>query len=143
MNYYKIYKDGMIVDVNHLFFRYQTKYGRIVPCQPRDAQLITDSKRTKFYTTNWLLPIEKEIPGVISIEAEEISKEEYLELKAELDLGKPVQPAPLEEAPVEVIREEAKAPERVFTPFEVKALLKNMEERIAKLESQINELTKN
>lgn len=139
--YYKIYKDGMIVDVNHLFFRYQSKYGRIVPCQPKDAQLISDSKRTNFYTTNWLHILDVEVPGVSFIEAEEISKEEYEKLKKELTFGKPVPEAPVEEipaAPVEMVEEQ---PEKVLSPIEIKEIINSLEKRIEKLENIIQKLS--
>lgn len=139
--YYKIYKDGMIVDVNHLFFRYQPKYGRIVPCQPKDAQLICDSKRTNFYTTNWLHILDVEVPGVSFIEAEEISKEEYEKLKKELAFGKPVPEAPVEEIPAAAIEMVEEQPEKVFSPIEMKEIINSLEKRIEKLENIIQKLS--
>ena len=90
MNYYKIYKNGIVVDVNHLFFRMQSKTGRIVKCEPKYAQLIKASIGDEYYTTEWLLPLEKEQPGVISVHAVEIDESEYKNLKEQLQTGEQI-----------------------------------------------------
>lgn len=136
MNYYKIYENGIVVDVNHLFFRVQAKFNRIIPCEPREAQLIKASKEEKYYTTNWLLPLIKPLPSVTSIEAAEIDEEEYNKLRAQLDQDEVILPAAPEiESVVETTNVVEKEPERVVS-------MKELFDRIQSLEAELNELKK-
>lgn len=136
MNYYKIYENGIVVDVNHLFFRVQPKFNRIIACEPRHAQLIKASKEEKYYTTNWLLPLVKPLPGVTSIEAVEIDEEEYNKLQTQLSQDEVILPATLEiERVVEKEKVVEKEPERVVS-------IKELFERIQTLEAELNTLKK-
>lgn len=136
MNYYKIYENGIVVDVNHLFFRVQTKFNRIIPCEPQYAQLIKASKEEKYYTTNWLLPLIKPMPCATPIEAVEIDEEEYNRLRAQLDQNEVILPAVPEIEPVvektDVVEKE---PERVIS-------MKELFDRIQSLEAELNDLKK-
>ena len=92
MSYYKIIKNGEIIDVNNLYFRYQSKRMNLINCEQESAQLIQSSDEKSFYRTGWLKPLPKGIEHEW-VEAILISKEEYDKLKEELKLYSVVVPA--------------------------------------------------
>ena len=137
MKYYKILKDGMRVDVNHLFFRGQQKFGRIISCNPEHAQLICSSDGTQFYTAKGLRMLEKELPNVFEVEMKIISEEEYNELKAQLEDVKEIMPQIVELEPVPTQKQEVeKEPEKVMTMTEMWAKITKLEKIIEDLKSK-------
>ncbi len=120
MNYYKILKDGMVIDVNYVFLRWQEKHRILIGCEAADAQYIQSSDGMEVYRVRWLNPVNSDAPVFPVVEAEEISEEEYLELRKQLDEGlTPVEPEP--EPPAEPELEEPELPaETVMTVGEMR-----------------------
>lgn len=87
MNYYKILKNGVVTDANHVFLRWQPKHRILIGCEAADAQYIQSSDGMEVYRVQWLNPVNLDAPVFPTAEAEEISKEEYLELRGRLDEG--------------------------------------------------------
>lgn len=136
--FYKIYNEDMVVDVNHLFFFYEEKYGRIIECPFKHAQLISDSKGTKFYTTDWLCPLDVHVPGVTSVKAAKISEEEYKKLYEELQLGKTIVEVeePIEAATLNDENVSTPETEKVMTVSEMRNKINELEEIIKTLLSK-------
>lgn len=138
MTYYKIYnKDGVIVDVNHLFFRYQPKFSRIINSEVKTAQLISSSDGTEFYTTSWLYPLSYKIPGVTEVKAEIISEEEYNKLYNELQLGFGIKEEEVEEIQAASLKTESvDVEEKVMTVNEMRIRIKELETIVKQLLSK-------
>lgn len=135
MFYYKIIKDGIVIDVNNTFYRYLTKHRNIVKCDSKYAQLIKTSDGKNFYTAEWLMPLPEGVKHEI-VEAKIISKEEYEELKSKLSSDLTIREdssmssAAADEEPV---IEPEKAQEEVMSVTE-------MRQHILKLEALVKEL---
>lgn len=134
MFYYKIIKDGIVIDVNNTFFRYQKKHKNIVSCGSRYAQLVQTSDGKDFYTTEWLMPlpegVEHEHADIVII-----PEEEYNELKAKLALDEPIR--------FEEPREAAFVEEEVAPVIENSAepmTATEMRKRILELETLVKQL---
>lgn len=88
MTYYKVIKDGEIIDVNHIFLKWQQKHNLLLSCDVSEALFIQSSDGTQIWRVDWLNRIPQECNySFESIEAVEITKEEYESLKKQLDLG--------------------------------------------------------
>lgn len=97
MNYYKIIKDGIVIDVNHVFLRWQEKHRILIGCDASDAQFIQSSDGEEIYRARWLNPYPTEAGEYETVEAVEISEDEYIDLRQMLDLGeRPEMPEPEE-----------------------------------------------
>lgn len=91
MTYYKVIKDGEIIDVNHIFLKWQQKHNLLLSCDVSEALFIQSSDGTQIWRVDWLNRIPQECNYRFeSIEAVEITKEEYESLKKQLDLGETV-----------------------------------------------------
>lgn len=131
MTYYKILKNGMIVDVNHLFFRVQEKHKRIVACDSKYAELIGSSDGNEFYTAYGLRQPKYTPSGVEQVEMHFISEEEYNDLKAQLEDVKEIEPPVVEIEPVSISEPAVeKDPDPIMTVAEMRT-------KIAKLEKII------
>lgn len=139
MIYYKIYKNGVVVDVNNKFFLRQPK-GRIIQVSsPKHANLISNSDKTEYYTVGWLNFLEN--PGNIQrAEATMITEEEYNSLCEQLQTGKIIEEVeePITELPpqVEVIESEPEA-EPVMTVSEMRNKINELETIIKQLLSKM------
>jgi hypothetical protein len=132
MTYYKIIKDGMVVDVNNKFFRYQKKYMNIIQCDPKYAELIQSSDGKTFYGTGWLRPLPQGVSHSF-IDAVLISEEEYLQLKEQLAQVEAIMEPVVEETPIE--REEVQEipQETLLTISALYNKIKSLEEEIKNL----------
>ena len=138
MIYYKIYKNGIVVDVNNKFFLRQPK-GRIIQVDsPKYANLISNSDKTEYYTVGWLNFLEN--PGSIqSAEATMITEEEYNSLYEQLQMGKTIEEVEepiIELPPQEVVEDEPEA-EPVMTVSEMRNKINELETIIKQLLSKM------
>jgi hypothetical protein len=140
VKYYKVIKDGVIVDADHLWLRWQTKHRIMLACEPEEAQFIQSGDT--IYAANWLNPAPAELDGqyekipikgakeCLDFYAEEIGEEEYLSIRAQLDEGLELEDGSLEEAaPVEPEAEEEE-------PEVKKTTAQSMQEQIDALTQQ-------
>ena len=92
MNYYKVIKDGEVIDVNHVFLKWQRKHNILLSCQAVEGQFIQSSDGNNIWRVDWLNRLPEDFPGSYeSIEAVEITAEEYEELREKLELGESVE----------------------------------------------------
>lgn len=84
MKYYKVIKDGKVIDVldRLVFVKYQKKHDRMLLCAEKDAQAIMSSDNKYAWHENSLLAIPVE--GYDTVSLEEIDVYEYNKLKFEL-----------------------------------------------------------
>lgn len=91
MIYYKILKDGVVVDVNNVFLCWQKKHQIMIVCEPEKAQFIQKSDQSEIYRVDWLNPVPPELePKYQLVEAEPIPELEYLLLRDLLDNDKQI-----------------------------------------------------
>lgn len=92
MRYYKIIKDGMVVDANFVFLKW-TQNGAgmrfLETCDIEEAQYIQSYDQKEIYRVRWLNPVEDggEFP---TVEATLIDEAEYNEIREQLDGGEPI-----------------------------------------------------
>lgn len=88
MTYYKIIKDGIVIDANYVFLRWQAKHRTMLACKPEHGQFIQSTDQQEIWTVDWLNPIPDELAGAYDvIEAVEITADEYAALRKQLDNG--------------------------------------------------------
>lgn len=97
MNYYKIIENGTVIDANFVFLKWQRKNNILIGCDASEANFIQSSDQEKVWKVDWLVPAEADAGEYPPITAVEITKEEYDELRAQLDIGEtPAEPEPEE-----------------------------------------------
>lgn len=133
MTYYKIIVDGSVVDAAFTFLRWDGRLNRLLGCEPTDAHFIQSSDGNTVYRVGWLNPVPNAVNGMYeSVEAAIIGKQEYLDLRAQLDEGEtvpepaeqeidPDQPAPSPEQPEQ---------EQPMTVAQMRAKIIELEEQI-------------
>lgn len=100
MNYYKVTANGIVIDANFVFLKWQQKHGILVGCDAAEGQFIQSADQSKVWRTPWLNPAPKEAGLYETVEAVEITEEEYIKLRKQLDDGdtpieaEPEQPNP-------------------------------------------------
>lgn len=132
MNYYKVIKNGTVIDVNFAFLKYQPRNRILVGCRAEEANFIQSSDMTKVWRVKWLKPVGKEAGEYETVEAVEITESEYLSLKSQLEDGAEVttQKEPEPEAEAEPIIE-------METPAAEVMSVGQMRRKIARLEEQV------
>lgn len=99
MTYYKIIVDGSVVDAAFTFLRWDERLNRLLGCEPKDAHFIQSHDGNTVYRAGWLNPVPEAASGLFdTVEAAIIEKQEYLDLRAQLDEGETV-PEPVEPEP--------------------------------------------
>lgn len=134
MNYYKIIENGTVIDANYVFLKWQKKNNILVGCVPSEANFIQSSDQEKVWRVDWLIPAEAGAGEYPTATAVEITKEEYDELRAQLDAGQePVEPEPfVPEEPSEPEDTGEQAGEKVMS-------VEEMRRRIVVLETALEE----
>lgn len=103
MTYYKVIKNNEVIDVNHVFLKWQERHNLLLSCDVSEALFIQSSDGTEIWRVDWLNRIPKNCTySFESIEAVEITAEEYIELKKQLDLGETVPDTAPDEPPGEI-----------------------------------------
>ena len=121
MKYYKVISNGLVIDANYVWLKWQTKHRILLGCEPHEANYIQSSDQTHVWRVQWLNPVPADAPTFETVEAVEISEEEYLEIRKQLDDGFEV--VVPEEIPEEEIPEDTtiEAPSvEVMTPEEMR-----------------------
>lgn len=136
MKYYKVISNGVVIDANYIWLKWQTKHRILLGCEAHEANYIQSSDQEKVWRVQWLNPVPAGAPTFETVEAVEISEEEYLEIRKQLDDGFEV--VVPEEIPEEEIPEDTtiEAPRvEVMTPEE-------MRRKIVYLEAALTEQAK-
>lgn len=132
MNYYKIIKNNLIIDVNDVFLCYLQKHKKIVKCDLKCAQLIQSSDEKTFYTADWLCPLPKWASHE-KVQAELISEEEYLQLKEQLQLDKTIAVPVLKQEDIEEGEVEELPVEELMSANEMRRKILELENIIKQL----------
>lgn len=140
MNYYKVIKNGTVVDANFVFLKWQPKNRILIGCRAEEANFIQSSDMTEVWRVNWLVPIGEEAGVYETVEAVEITEEEYLSLRAQLDEGTEVVVPEKPEVPEEPEPDDGQETptEEVMTVAQMRLKIAALEEQLA-VQSQINE----
>ena len=135
MIYYKVIKNGAVIDANFVFLKWQEKHGVLLCCPAEEASFIQSSDQTVVWHTNWLNPVPTGAGVFETVEAVEITEEEYTAIRQQLDDGEeiPDDPEPVPDEPPE---EEDDTDEE---PQEPVMSVAEMRRRIASLEEQLQE----
>lgn len=122
MNYYKVISDGVVIDANFVFLKWQQKNGILLGCDISEANFIQSSDQNVVWRVDWLNPVDEAAGTYETVEAVEITQDEYLSIRAALDEGaEVVEPAPVEPEPYGTEDEEETAePEEVMSVTEMR-----------------------
>lgn len=97
MNYYKVIENGTVIDANFIFLKWQEKNRILLGCDASEANFIQSTDQNKIWKVDWLNPVDADAGEYEKAEAVEITEEEYIELRKQLDEGlEPVEPEPTE-----------------------------------------------
>lgn len=132
MKYYKVISNGVVIDANYMWLKWQTKHRILLGCEPHEANYIQSSDQEKVWRVQWLNPVPADAPTFETVEAVEISEEEYLEIRKQLDDGFEV--VVPEEIPPEEVPEDTtiEAPSvEVMTPEEMRRKIVHLEAALA------------
>lgn len=138
MTYYKIIKDGVVIDANFKFFRYQRKHLNIIKCDGKCAELVQSSDQKTFYRAEWLRPLPEKARHHEIAEVVIIDEAEYNELKEQLQLGNIIVPQSIEDEPVVDIEPVVEKPKRelILSIRELYERIQRLEEKVKKLENK-------
>lgn len=135
MKYYKIKDGDTVIDVNHVFLKFQQKHGLLMDCPAEEAQFIQTSDQLHTYHVPWLHKVPAEYGDYETVEAVEITEDEYNALKEQLDTGKSVEDKPDE------IEQEEQTPDTPAEEEHEKVLsMAEMHREIAALRASNKEL---
>lgn len=133
MKYYKVISNGVVIDANYMWLKWQTKHRILLGCEPSEANYIQSSDQEKVWRVQWLNPVPAGAPTFEMVEAVEITEEEYLEIRKQLDDGFEVV-VPEETPPEEEIPEDT-TPEvpsvEIMTPEEMRRKIVQLEADLA------------
>ena len=132
MKYYKVISNGLVIDANYVWLKWQTKHRILLGCEPHEANYIQSFDQAHVWRVQWLNPVPAGAPTFETVEAVEILEEEYLEIRKQLDDGFEV--VVPEEIPEEEIPEDT-TPETpsidVMTPEEMRRKIVYLEAALA------------
>ena len=140
MKYYKVISNGVVIDANYIWLKWQTKHRILLGCEPHEANYIQSSDQEKVWRVQWLNPVPVGAPTFETVEAVEISEEEYLEIRKQLDDGFEVvvpEEIPEEEIPEDTTTEVPSI--EVMTPEEMRRKIVHLEAALAE-QAKTNEV---
>ena len=134
--YYKIVKNGYIIDVNDVFLAWQPRNRSFYQIEPEYAEYIQTSDLQNIYITDWTLPTKKGSPIIDSIEAIIIEEEEYLDLLQKLQGTAQLEHIINEEITIEKTQQQEETVSIPMGQIELLQKLIALEEQNAKLLEQ-------
>ena len=134
--YYKIVKNGYIIDVNDVFLAWQPRNRSFYHIEPEYAEYIQTSDLQNIYVTDWTLPTKKGSPIIDSIEAIIIEKEEYLDLLQKLQSTAPLEHIINDEVTIEETSQQEESVSIPIGQIELLQKLIALEEQNTKLLEQ-------
>lgn len=142
MKYYKVIANGTVIDANYIWLRWQRKHNILIGCEPHEANYIQSYDQEKVWRVQWLNPVPVDAPIFETVDAVEISEEEYLDLRSQLDSGlTPVEPEPEPEPSEPDPVEPEPEPEVVMTPEEMRRRIVELTEHNQMLEECLLEMS--
>ena len=150
MNYYKVIVNGKVIDANFVFLKYQSKHRILLGCDISEAQFIQSTDQAKVWHVAWLNPVPADAGEYETVDAVEITEEEYIEIRSQLDDGSEIDvpDEPDDIPPDEPDEPDEPAEETVMSTDEMRriiaeqaAQLSEQEERMEMLEACILEMS--
>ena len=142
MKYYKVIANGTVIDANRVWLKWQGKHRILIGCEPHEANYIQSYDQEKVWRVQWLNPVPADAPVFETVDAVEISEEEYLDLRSQLDSGlTPVEPEPEPEPEYPDPVEPEPEPEVVMTPEEMRRRIVELTEHNQMLEECLLEMS--
>ncbi len=144
MSYFKVVRDGVVIDAGEMFLRWQEKNRVMVSCEPEKAQFIRSYDGETIWRVAWLNPAPQEAGSYETVEAALIDRQEFLDLRAQLDEGETVpEPEPIVPEPEPEPEPDPEQPEeeKPMTVAEMRAKILQLEEELlaAKILLGVNE----
>ena len=131
MSYFKVIRDGNVIDAGEIFLKWQAKNRILVSCQPEEAQFVTSHDGETIWRVSWLNPAPEEAGSYETIEAAMIDRQEYLDLRAVLDDGEVVpEPEPVIPEPEPDPEPEQPEEEKPMTVAQMRAKIIQLEEEL-------------
>lgn len=106
MKYYKVIANGTVIDANFVWLKWQEKNRILIGCDAEDAQFIQSTDQAHVWRVPWLNPVPAGAGEYETVEAVEITEEEYITIRQQLDDGFEVVEPEEPETPVEPDPEE-------------------------------------
>lgn len=140
MTFYKIIRDGEVVDAAFTFLQWNERHSCMMACEPRDAQFVQSYDGESIYRVAWLNPVSGELAERYeTVETAMIDRQEYEDLRAVLDDGETVPLPPETEEPPDKPPEEP--PEEPEEPGERPMTVQEMRDKIREQEEMLQILT--
>lgn len=137
MSYFKVVQGGVVIDAGEMFLRWQEKNRVMVSCEPERAQFIRSYDGETIWRVAWLNPAPQEAGSYETVEAALIDRQEFLDLRAQLDEGEVVpEPEPIVPEP-----EPEPEPDPEQPDAEKKMTVEEMRQRIKEQDAEILMLT--
>lgn len=133
MSYFKVVRDGVVIDAGEIFLRWQEKNRVLVSCQPEKAQFIRSYDGKSIWRVAWLNPPPAEAGSYETVEAALIERQEFLDLRAVLDEGETVpEPEPIVPEPEPEPEPDPEQPEteQPMTVAQMRAKILQLEEEL-------------
>ena len=137
MKYYKVIANGTVIDANFVWLKWQEKNRILIGCDAEDAQFIQSTVQAHVWRVPWLNPVPAGAGEYETVEAVEITEEEYITIRQQLDDGFEVVEPEEPETPVEPDPEEGTEE----TPTEPVMTPEEMRRKITQLEAALEEQT--
>jgi len=137
MSFYKVVRDGNVIDAGEIWLKWQAKNRIMVSCPPDEAQFIMSHDGNTVWRVQWLNPAPLEAGTYETVEAAIIGKQEYLDLRAVLDDGEVVPvPEPIVPEPEPEPEPDPEQPEE-----EKPLTVQQMREKLVEQDATIQMLT--
>lgn len=139
MVFYKIIQDQKITDVGFVFLKWNAKRQELVYTRAGDAEFIQSSDGERVYHTAWLnrSPVQDRYPSISAIV---IDREEYEQLKAQLEIDEYVE-IPEDPGPAYVPPEQPDDEVETMDASKMRQIILEQKEQISMLTGCILELS--
>ena len=139
MTYFKIIRNGVVIDAGHVFLKWNLKRHRMYISEAIDAQFVQNYKLDKIYRSYWLKPAPQEAGEYELVNIVIISEQEYYDVVAQLDDGEEIV---IPDDPIPEPTPDIPDPdEKPMTLEEMRRMIKQQAEQILFLEDCLLEMS--
>lgn len=141
MTYFKIIRDGAVIDAGCAFLKLNTKHQILMLCEPKDAQFVQSFDEQRIYHDHWL----RSAPNGIAFESADIQvieAEEYSQLLNLLRESKEGSNMEDDAEAVETSKEIPTEETSSMSMYEMRQKILKQQEQIERLLSQMEVLLK-